>query len=352
MKAVTVPFFISHQGCPHTCIFCDQRTVSGAPGSLPGNAEIVAKIAAWRLSAGGTPLEAAFFGGTFSALPIEVREQLLAPLQPLLASGEITSVRISTRPDHIDADTVEWLAERGVRTIELGVQSMDDAVLDSAGRGHDAASSEAAIRCVKAHGLSVGAQLMSGLPGDTPSKALRSLERVIAAGADFVRIYPVVVLAGTELARRFAAGEYCPPGIEQGVRLCKVLLHAAMQGGVPVVRIGLQADRGLNADSVLAGCLHPAFGQLVRSELYFDLLCRLTSGRAGAAPLSIRCHPSRISDCIGQGRVNLERLRQQGVSASVRPDASLLREEVVVDLFGRCIKGNVISDLYFNINEV
>lgn len=352
MKGVTVPFFISHQGCPHTCIFCDQRTVSGAPGSLPSGAEIVEKVLAWGRSAGGTPLEAAFFGGTFSALPMEIREQLLAPLQPLLASGEIRSVRISTRPDYIDADTVGWLAERGVRTIELGVQSMDDVVLAAAGRGHDAASSEAAIRCVKAHGLSVGAQLMPGLPGDTPATALNSLERVIAAGADFVRIYPVVVLAGTELARRFEAGEYRPLGVEQGVTLCKVLLHAAMQAGVPVVRIGLQADQGLNADTVLAGCLHPAFGQLVRSELYFDLLCLLTSGLAGKTPISIRCHPSRISDCVGQGRANLGRLRRQGVSAAVRPDASLPREEVVVDLFGRCIKGNVISDLHFNINEV
>lgn len=352
MNRVTVPFFISHQGCPHTCVFCDQRTVSGAPGALPTGAEIVAKVRTWRLSAGDRPLEAAFFGGTFSALPVEVRERLLAPLQPFLASGEITSVRVSTRPDSIDADTVAWLAERGVGTIELGVQSMDDAVLKAAGRGHDAATSEAAIRCVKAHGLSAGAQLMPGLPGDTPAGALCSLERVIAAGADFVRIYPVLVLAGTELASRFAAGEFTPPDVGQGVAFCKPLLHCAMKAGVAVVRIGLQADQGLNADTVLAGCRHPAFGQLVRSELYFDLLCRLTSGLAGGAPVSIRCHPSRLSDCVGQGRGNLERLRLRMVSATVRPDASLLREEVVVDCLKRCIKGNVISDINYNISEV
>src|SRR6185369_15797470 len=99
MTRITVPFFISHQGCPHTCIFCDQRTISGAAGTLPDGADIVEKVRLWQRSAGGHPLEVAFFGGTISALPVENQERLLDPLQPLLASGELTSVRISTRPD-------------------------------------------------------------------------------------------------------------------------------------------------------------------------------------------------------------------------------------------------------------
>jgi len=346
MDRVTVPFFISHQGCPHTCIFCDQRTISGAAGTLPGGAEIVEKIRLWRSSAGGRPLEAAFFGGTFSALPVEDQERLLAPLQPLLASSELTSVRVSTRPDRIDSDSVRWLAERGVGTIEIGVQSMDDGVLTAAGRGHDAASSETAIRCIKSNGLCAGAQLMPGLPGDTPAKSLDSLGRVIAAGADFVRIYPVVVLRGTELARRFTAGEYQPLDVDRGISLCKLLLHAAMRAGVDVIRLGLQADAGLDADTVQAGCWHPAFGQMVRSELYFDLLRQLIAGLPANAPLSIRCHPARVSDVIGHKKSNLIRLRKERVSVNVIADISLLREEVAVDCLNHRLKGDLVRDLY------
>lgn len=352
MKRVTVPFFISHQGCPHTCIFCDQQIISGTIGQLPTSDEIIAKVQAWQRSAGSCSMEVAFFGGTFTALALDIQEQMLWPLQSLLAAGEIDSVRISTRPDCIAADHVGWLADRGVRTIELGVQSMDNSVLAAAGRGHDAASSDVAIRCIRDHGLSVGAQLMPGLPGDTPAISLRSLECVIAAGVDFVRIYPALVLRGTELARRFEVGEYSPLGLDEGITLCKVLLHTALKAGVDVIRIGLQDDEGLNSGSVLAGCQHPAFGQLVRSELYYDLLRQLASGLPNAASLSIHCHPSRVSDVIGQSRVNLKRLFEKGRALEVKTDISLLKEEVAIYYLDYHCKGHVVTDLQFNIHEV
>jgi len=257
MSMVTVPFFISHQGCPHTCVFCDQRTISGSDGLLPDSDVIVKKIRAWKQSAVKRPLEVAFFGGTFTALPPHVQDRLLSPVQPFLANGEVTSIRLSTRPDSLDSRTVRRLAAQGVRTIEVGVQSMDDGVLSASGRGHDMSASAAALACIKAGGLSAGAQLMPGLPGDSPEISLNSLNEVITAGADFVRLYPALVLRGTELARRYLAGEYRPLTVEAGVAVCKVLLHTALRAGVKVVRIGLQADEGLNPDSVLAGCWHP-----------------------------------------------------------------------------------------------
>ena len=349
MKTVTVPFFISHQGCPHTCLFCDQRTISGAIGSLPTSEEILSKITAWRAGAGNRPVEVAFFGGSFTALPRETQSELLAPLQPLLKSGEITSVRLSTRPDCIDADLVGWLKTSGVRTIELGVQSMDDVVLTASGRGHTAAQTTAAIHCIRQHGLSVGAQLMPGLPGDTPLTSLESLERVISAGADFIRIYPTVVLRGTELARLHAAGDYSPLNLEQGVSICKQLLHRALRAGLPVIRIGLQADDGLNVDTILAGCWHPSLGQIVSSGLYGDLISRfVTEGES----VSISCHPSRLSDVIGHKRSNLERLAGRGVQALVIPDVSLAKEDVMIKKGDNCSIRNLISDLHYSNHEV
>jgi histone acetyltransferase (RNA polymerase elongator complex component) len=346
MSSVTVPFFISQQGCPHTCIFCDQPTISGSAGRLPDRDQILARIRAWQSSSGNRPLEVAFFGGTFSALPRPVQQLLLSPLQPLLATGEVASVRISTRPDSIDRETVLWLAGQGVGTIEVGVQSMDDAVLQAAGRGHSAAASGAAISCIKECGLSAGAQLMPGLPGDTPALALESLERVISAGADFVRLYPVLVIRGTELARRYLTGEYRPLSVDEGVALCKQLLLASLRAGVDVIRIGLQADQGLNRESVLDGCLHPALGQLVRSELFFDLLLQLVSGLPETQGLTVSCHPGRLSDLIGQKRKNLTRLAGLGFEvARVLPDQALTPYDVMVSGFDNCTRGNVIDDL-------
>jgi len=351
MRKVTVPFFISHQGCTNTCVFCDQRTISGFSGDLPTAAEILSKIAAWQRTAGERPLEVAFFGGTFTALPVAVQNQLLRPLQDLLTSGEIRSVRISTRPDCIDDATVLRLAQLGITTIELGVQSMDDGVLERSARGHSAADSEAAIRCIKANGLSVGAQLMPGLPGDTTAKSFHSLKRVIAAGADFLRIYPVIVLRGTELARSYQSGAYLPLTVEEGVQLCKILLHESMLASVPVIRIGLQADEGLNNTTVLGGCWHPSLGRLTRSELYFDLLCTLLSGLPAGLPCTIHCHPSRVSEVNGQGRINLERLGKRVESAKVVSDETLKKEELSIESLNHSIKGNIVTDLHYSIHE-
>lgn len=352
MKKVTVPFFISHQGCTHTCIFCDQRTITGFHGDIPSAEDIRSKIATWRQTAGERPLEVAFFGGSFTAMPLEIQEHLLQPLQALLASGEIKSVRVSTRPDCIDATIVRRLAGQGVTTIELGVQSMDDEVLERADRGHTSADSEAAIRCVKEGGLTVGAQLMPGLPGDTAARSFQSLKRVIAAGADFLRIYPVVVLRGTELARLFESGRYLPLTVDKGVQLCKVLLHEAMLASVPVIRIGLQADEGLNQTTVLGGCWHPALGRLTRSELYYDLLGSLLSGVPSGLAWTVMCHPSRVSEVNGQGRINLKRLGDRVASAQVRADETLLKEELVLDSINHhSIRGNIVTDLHYTIEE-
>ncbi len=349
MKLVTVPFFISHQGCPHTCVFCDQRIISGASGVLPTTEMISAKIDLWRSTAGEKPLEVAFFGGTFTALSKEIQANLLMPLQPLLEDGTLDSVRISTRPDYIDTEHVTWLSNRGVRTIELGVQSMDDGVLASSGRGHSAAASLNAIDCIKSGGVRVGAQLMPGLPGDTPVASLYSLEQVIAAGADFLRIYPTVVLEGTELARRYGAGDFIPLSLERGVSLCKLLLQRAMQADVPVIRIGLQADYGLDAEHVLAGCWHPALGQLVRSQLYADLMCRFVpSGHC----VTVYCHPARLSDVVGMKRSNLLSQAARGVQIQVVPDATLKREDLKVKTEDTSSIYSIINDITYSIHEV
>jgi hypothetical protein len=160
----------------------------------------------------------------------------------------------------------------------------------------------------------------------------------------------VIVLRGTELARRFQSGEYVPLTVDEGVQLCKVLLHESMLAAVPVIRIGLQADEGLNSTTVLGGCWHPSLGRLTRSELYFDLLCTLLSDVPAGFPCTIRCHPSRVSEVNGQGRINLKRLGDRVESAKVAADETLKKEELVVDTINHSIKGNLVTDLHYTIH--
>jgi histone acetyltransferase (RNA polymerase elongator complex component) len=348
MKRITVPFFISHQGCPNTCVFCDQRAITGCEGMLPGGSEIAGKIRAWQSTSGNRPLEVAFFGGAFTALSRQLQQQLLSAVGPFLTSGEVSAIRISTRPDGIDIDTVQWLAGQGVKTIEIGVQSMHDGVLAASGRGHDAASSLNALHCIKSCGLFAGAQLMPGLPGDSPAISRFSLERAIAAGADFVRIYPVVVLRNTELARQYLAGQYRPLTVEEGVALCKVLVHTALKLDIPVIRIGLQDDEGLRREAVLAGCWHPSLGDLVYSELFYDMLVRMVdSGQGALQNITISCHPARVPNVIGHKRQNISRLRERAVTVErIVPNLTLSLHECEVRSTLRRGTGSIMHNNY------
>lgn len=311
MRAPIVPFFISHQGCPHRCIFCDQQTISGAAGGFPAPGELLARIERY-VDSGRRPLEVAFFGGTFTSLPRGEQERLLAPLQPLRAAGTVGAIRVSTRPDALTAETVAFLARMGVTVVELGVQSMADKVLAAAGRGHTAADVERAFALLHAGGLAAGAQLMPGLPGDSAELTLASLRRVLALGPALLRIYPTLVIAGTRLAEEYRQGTYVPLSLAEAVTLCAAMLLECKKGGVPVIRLGLQAAEELAAPgAVLAGPWHPAFRQLVESELWYSLLVRLVSGLASGTVITVNCPSGRVSDVVGQRRGNLERLRAE-----------------------------------------
>lgn len=347
MKTITVPFFIAHQGCPHRCVFCDQVKISGGREDLPGSDAILERIASYRETAGSRDLEVAFFGGTFTSLPAGGQERLLAPLQPLLARGELSSVRVSTRPDAIDAATAAFLRERGVGTVELGIQSLDDSVLASAGRGHTARDAENACRLLSAAGFRVGLQLMPGLPGESRATALATLRRALALEPAFLRIYPTLVLAGTELERLYRAGSYVPPTLPGAVSLCKVMLQEAMKASVPVVRIGLQATEDLRKGAIVAGPWHPAFRQLVEAELFFDLMAKLSSGLPPRQRVTFVCSPSRVSDAAGQRRANLTRLGGvlKCTAITIKPDSRLSRVELRMEADAVSRTGSILVDL-------
>jgi histone acetyltransferase (RNA polymerase elongator complex component) len=345
-----VPFFISHMGCPHQCLFCDQRGITGIQQELPSAETILATISAYHEASPDKPVEAAFFGGTFTMLAREEQARLLDPLQSMLADGSVSSIRVSTRPDAVDAEVVDFLRCRGVRIVELGVQSLDDRVLAASGRGHGSEDVRSAVTLLKDAGLAVGIQMMPGLPSSSPYTDLESLGEALLLSPDFLRIYPALVLADTGLARLYEAGEYHPLSIDKAVSLCAAMLHRCMQENVPVIRIGLQASDTLNKPgNVVAGPYHPAFRQLVESELCYYLLSRLAAGIQPGTKCTIRCALSRVSDVTGQRRNNISRLAEANVAVErIEGDPRLSPLDVILNTPSAELRGNLLNDLHFD----
>jgi hypothetical protein len=224
----------------------------------------------------------------------------------------VDSVRISTRPDEVSERQLAFLASRGVKTVEFGIQSLSDRVLEASRRGYTAEEAREAIQKTKAMGLEVGAQLMVGLPEDSGKESLGTAEALTVLKPDFVRIYPLLVLQETELAERMRRGDYRPLGLEEAVSLCVGLLERFEEASIPVIRIGLQEQAGMGRDGgfVLAGPYHPAFGHLVRSALFFrKALASLPREIPCSSGLCLRVHPDDRSLLTGDHRRNLRKLQ-------------------------------------------
>lgn len=313
MRHANAALFVPHNGCPHQCSFCDQRAITGALAQ-PGPADVAAAAERARQTLPpGVPAELAFFGGSFTAVERGYMVSLLQAAQPALRQGVFSGIRCSTRPDCVDAEVLSLLKGYGVKAVELGAQSMEDPVLLRNGRGHTAADVERAARLVKEAGLSLGLQMMTGLPGDTEEGAWRTARRLAALAPDTMRIYPAIVLRGTQMARWYEAGEYRPMGLEEAVALCSGLLEFLEARGIRVIRLGLHSSPELEQNR-LAGPWHPAFRELCESSRFLGRLRRaLAEACPGQEAVTVFVCPRDVSAVLGQKRKNWELLRQEGV---------------------------------------
>jgi histone acetyltransferase (RNA polymerase elongator complex component) len=272
LKPLIIPIFIPHTGCPHRCIFCDQERITAQSAGAVDRGHVKGildrAVHSKSYDSGRNP-EVAFYGGTFTGLPVERMKQLLDAVRPYMEDGLIRSIRVSTRPDCMDEERLAILKAFQVTTVELGVQSMDDRVLAMARRGHSAADVTGAVRLLKQGGFKVGVQLMPGLPADSRETFGATIEEVISLKPDMARLYPALVIAGTGLARMMEAGTYRPLTLEEAIARCVDATIRLEVNGIPVIRIGLMSSPSLlEPGRIAAGPWHPAFGFLVRSAIH------------------------------------------------------------------------------------
>jgi histone acetyltransferase (RNA polymerase elongator complex component) len=301
-KEFIVPVFIPHMGCPHLCVFCNQKNISGA--SHAPSPEEVASYLDGSLSLDTPEAVIAFYGGTFTAIPGPEQEKYLSIAQRFIAEKRASGVRLSTRPDGMDARIALFLKEHGVRTVELGVQSLDDGVLKKSGRGHTANDAALAARTVKDAGLELGIQLMAGLPGDSKEKFLETVSGTARLKPHFVRIYPALVVEGSGLADMWRRGEYSPLALDEAVELCSEALEIFEAAGIRVIRLGLQPGEELEK-SLLAGPYHPSFGHLVKSRVALKRMLGALEGIEGNTA-EIFVNPKELSIYKGIGSSNID----------------------------------------------
>jgi histone acetyltransferase (RNA polymerase elongator complex component) len=331
-----IPIFIMNSGCPHRCIFCNEYLTAGNHPTKITDEDFLNTVCRHlaKPSRNKGAVQIAFYGGTFTGMEHTEQKRLLTLAAPFLREGTVDSIRISTRPDEIDADNLDFLKPAGVRTIEIGAQSFDDAVLYLSRRGHTAADNVRAVQMLRERGFQTGIHLMAGLPGDTPESFAGTVEKTIALGPDMVRIHPTVVLQNTALAVDFKKGKYLPLTLGEAIELSKAALRKFTVAGIPVIRLGLQTTSELEkAGAVVGGPFHPAFRSLVESAIFLEMADSLLNVQiARKDEIRFIVSPADFSNIQGMRRENIITLMSRhGLrDIKVAVDPSLTRGTLVI----------------------
>ena len=316
MRHVNIPVFIPHLGCPNQCVFCNQRAIS----EHKDFSEERVRDEIEQVLSTLTPqdqAEIAFFGGSFTGIDRDLMCRLLDLAQTYVDGGRVVSIRLSTRPDYINDEILSILSRYSVKTVELGLQSMDDAVLLSCRRGHTAKQAEQACRAVVGAGFSLVGQMMIGLPGSTPEGEIKTAEMICNLGASAVRIYPTVVFYDTPLCEMAQHGEYEPLSVDEAVERTAPVLQFFRARALPCIRVGLCATESLTSpDAVFAGPNHPALGEMILGEcLYQRVKEKVLKAELSGKGIVLEVPPRELSATVGQHRRNIEKLqRETGVT--------------------------------------
>ena len=318
-----VAVFVPHKGCPRQCSIRKQKIISGTvePVTAADVSRILKKACE---NPRHRENQIAFFGGSFTAIDRAYMRELLEATVPF--QNDFAGIRISTRPDAIDGEILSFLKPYGVTAIELGAQSMQESVLARNRRGHTAEDVKRASALIKSHGFELGLQMMTGLYGDTDAMAIDTAKQLAALEPKTVRIYPTVVLAGTELDRLYREGIYTPQTTEQAVELCVKLIPIFEEKGIKIIRLGLHESDDVKHRRP-AGAYHPALKELCLARIYYENALRLLKEKPhGAYTLAVGAR--HLSQMAGQKKENIIKLQTAGYDVHIIPDDTLTAYQV------------------------
>lgn len=317
-----IPIFLPELACPHQCVFCNQQYISGTY-TIPQPTNVVEIIEQHIATISPDAyIQVAFFGGSFTGIPIDTQKKYLEVVQPYIQQGVIKGIRVSTRPDYITPEIVSMLARYGVQEIELGAQSVHADVLKLSGRGHTFEHIQQASSIILKSGLRLGLQMMIGLPSDSHEKAIETAQTIIDLGAHSTRIYPTLVIEHTALATMYRRGQYTPLSLEQAVAITKDVYSLFKLHKVTVLRVGLHPSKDLhNSEYVLAGPFHPSFKEMVETQLWYDILTRTIP--QVKASVNIHVPQSQIQYAIGYNSANKHALQQIIGNVTFVPNSTL-----------------------------
>ena len=303
----TIPIFIPHKGCPNNCVFCNQKKISGQLTDVTAQ-DVEDKIEEYLkyYSNSKKKIEVAFFGGSFTGIPIDKQIEYLQVANSYVKKGLVGAIRISTRPDYINRNILDTMKKYNVKTIELGVQSMDNEILTLSKRGHTALDVVNASKLIHEYGIVLGHQIMIGLPGSTRESEVYTIKECLKLQPQQLRIYPVYVIPDSVLYSMYENSEYKPLSINEAVMRCKAVIYECQKTDISIIRLGLQSTDEITAkNNDFRGPVSDNLAEYVMSALVRDKIEREIKNRQiDDSKLIINVPKKYVSICVGPKKIN------------------------------------------------
>ena len=348
-KHYIIPIFVPHLGCPNDCVFCNQKSISGqmkmiTKEDIKNTIEFYLK----NFKEKEVYIEVAFFGGSFTGIDEKLQDDFLSVAYEYIKEQKVNGIRISTRPDYINKSILKRLKKYKVQTIELGVQSVNDYILKRSGRGHTFEDVKKASKLIRWYGFNLGHQMMVGLPESTRIDEINTAKQLIKLKPKMVRIYPVLVIKNTKLEKDYMNEKYQPISIVQAVETCKEIYKMFVKKNIEVIRIGLQNTDEISSpenesSQVVAGPYHPAFRQLVESNVWYDIILeKIKKLSVKVKQVEVTVHPLDVNNVVGHKRENILKLKDTyDVVLKVKQDKNMKKGKYKIK----------ISDVYTDFYE-
>ncbi len=334
IRHYNIPVFIPERACPFQCIYCNQQKITGQDSAV--NFDEIRNTIEEHLESIPSEnafIQIAFFGGTFTAMPMDEQELFLKISYEYILAGKIQGVRLSTRPDNINQEILDLLKKYGVTNIELGAQSLDNDVLKKTHRGHSFEDVQIASKLILDNDFTLALQMMVGLPGDTPEKAKQTAQKIVDLGAQETRIYPTLIIKDTTLHKLFNMGRYSPINTEDAILQSADIFNIFEANNVKVLRIGLYPDENLLENEVVAGPSMYNFKEKVITEIWWQKLNTIIDSESENKNIRITVAPKQLNSAIGYEAVNRKRLFEKFNRVKFISNPSLKSFEYNVDYY-------------------
>jgi len=302
-----VPIFLPHLGCQDRCIYCDQDAITDV------NARDLKSRIEEILTSRKDPFEVGLYGGNIFNIKPEALRRLFSYFDNYRAV--IKNFRISTKPVPLDDEVIAILIENRVTTIELGIPSFNDQILDFLNRGHTAADLENAFRVLTGEGFQVALQVMVGLPHETMGDIREIVKNIIRLQPSYIRIYPLVFLKDTPLGDMYEARKLSAIDFEEAIRRAMFIYLNALQHKIKTVKMGL-TDNEVIKKKIIGGYYHPAFGFLVKSEVFYRAVMARMAEAGFSGEVIVSLNNRDIPHLLGHKRSNISRFHKAGISST------------------------------------